>query len=323
MHEHRILVCVDPSASGDVCVRHAISLARALRSELTLVHVMEPAQRAKPHVDALDWEIARQEARSYLERLQGEAAGALGWAVNARLEQGHPPERIVALAQEIDADLTVLGSHGEGGVTPWNLGSTAHHVIAVSRGSVFIAPISGTADVAAPRRILAPLDGSRRTEGVLPTAARIARAYGAELILVHVVHELLPTLVLYATEDLDRARELTAHLAICAKAYLEGLRIGLVREGTPVRTVVACHANERHAILEISKREHADLVVVAAHGTACDPERTFGTVTEYLLAHARAPLLVLQDLPESELHAPELVETAAPALRASFPPEWA
>ena len=257
---------------------------------------------------------------TYLEKLESEAALALGRPVNVRLEQGHPPERIVELAREIHADLTVLGSHGEGGVTPWNLGSTVQQVIAVSRGSVFIVQTSGAAEVEPPRRILVPLDGSRRTESVLPTVARIARAYGAELILVHVVHELAPTLVLRATEDLERARELAVHLEICAKAYLEGLRVGLVHEGTPVRTLVMRHANERHAILDTSRREHADLIVVAAHGTACDPERTFGSVTEYLLAHSHAPLLVLQDLPDAELHAPELVDTAAPPLRASYPP---
>jgi len=171
-----------------------------------------------------------------------------------------------------------------------------------------------------PQRILVPLDGSRRTECVLPTAARIARAYRAELILVHVVRELSPTLVLHAAEDVDRARELADHLAVSAKAYLEGLRVGLVCEGSPVRTLVTRHTNECHAILETAQREHVDLLVVAAHGTDCHAERTLGSVTEYLLAHAHVPLLVLQDLPEAELHTPELVNQAAPPLRASFPP---
>lgn len=313
---HRILVCVDRSAFGNVCLQYAVSLATALGSGLTIVHVLEPHREHAAHTDALDWEIARQEAATYLERLQAEAARALGRPVSTRLEQGHPPERIVELARELRADLTVIGSHGESGVTPWNLGSTVQQVIAVARGSVFIAH---SGDATPPRRILVPLDGSRRTECVLPTAARIARAYGAELILTHVVHDPMPTLVLRASDDLDRARELAGHLEISAKAYLEGLRAGLVREGTSVRTVVARHSNERHAILEMSKREHADLIVVAAHGTTCDPERTFGSVTEYLLGHAHAPLLVLQDLPDAELHAPEL-DRVAPPLRASFPP---
>jgi len=321
--EHRILVCVDRSASAESCLASAISLARALGSDLTLVHVMQPRhEHAGPHTDALNWEIARQEARAYLERLEQDAVQALERPVAVRLEQGRAAERIVELARELRADLTVLGSHGESGATAWNLGSTVQQVVALSRGSVFIAHApSGFPIAASPQRIVVPLDGSRRTESVLPTAARIARAYDAELILVHVIQELLPTAVLYRAEDLELTRQLASSLEVSAKAYLEGLRAGLVREGASVRTLVVRHANQRHCILATSKHEHADLIVVAAHGAACDPGRTFGSVTEYLFTHSSVPLLVLQDLPETELHTPALGEKVAPPLRASYPPE--
>jgi nucleotide-binding universal stress UspA family protein len=95
----------------------------------------------------------------------------------------------------------------------------------------------------------------------------------------------------------------------------------LVREGVHVRTLVVHHANQRQCIVETAKRECADLIAVAAHGAACDPGRTFGTVTEYLLAHSAAPVLVLQDLPDVELRTPELGDTLAPPLRASHSPE--
>lgn len=320
---HRILVCVDRSALAEACLAYAISLARALGSDLTLVHVMQPRhEHAEPHTDALDWEISRHEARAYLERLEQDAAKALGRPVAIRLEQGRAAERIVALARELHVDLTVLGSHGEGNATAWNLGSTVQQVVALSRGSVFIAHSSSGSPIAAsPQRVVVPLDGSLRTESVLPTAARIARAYDAELILVHVIQELLPTSVLHRAEDLELARRLASHLEVSARAYLEGLRAGLVREGASVRTLVVRHVNQRHGILETSQHEHADLIVVAAHGASCDPGRTFGSVTEYLLTHSSVPLLVLQDLLETELHTPDLGEKVAPPLRASYPPE--
>src|ERR1700704_5355827 len=56
---HRILVCVDCAKPDDTCLPYAIVLARALGSELTLLHVMQPD--SQPHLDALDWEISRQE----------------------------------------------------------------------------------------------------------------------------------------------------------------------------------------------------------------------------------------------------------------------
>jgi len=319
---HRILVCVGRSALADNCLPYAISLARVLRSDLTIVHVMQPRRDVTGSgTDAVDWEISRQEAHAYLVQLQQEAASALERPVDIRLEQGHAAERIVELAREIHAELTVLGGHGEDGVAAWGLGSTAHQVIAVSRGSVFVTHTSSASPIAvAPRTVLVPLDGSRRTESMLPEAVHLARAYSAELVLVHVVHEQLPTAVLCRAEDLERARELAAHLEIQGKAYLEGLRATLIRDGAVVRTLVLRHANERRAILELSEREHADLIVVAAHGATCDRARTFGSVTEYLFAHSRVPLLVLQDLRDAELPVPDPGARRAPPLRGSFVP---
>ena len=317
---HRILVCVDRSKPSDACLAYAIVLARALGSELTLTHVMQPHPHVGPHPDALDWEIARQEAHGYLEQLEQDAASALGRPADVRLEQGRAAERIVELAREIRADLTVLGSHADRGATAWNLGGTVQQIVTVSRGSVLIAPASAPVTTSV-KRIVVPLDGSQRTESVLPTAARIASAYDAELILLHITQELLPTSVLHNGEDLELASRLTSRLKISAKAYLEGLRSRLLREGARVRTLVMHHANQRQCIVEVAKREHADLIAVAAHGAACDPARTFGSVTEYLLAHSTVPLLVLQDLPDGDLHTPELGDRRAPALRASYPPE--
>jgi nucleotide-binding universal stress UspA family protein len=317
---HRILVCVDRTKPADACLAYSIVLARALGSDLTLVHVMQPHGHVGPHPDALDWEISRQEARAYLEQLEEDAVRALKRPAELRLEQGRAAERIVELAREIAADLTVLGTNSDRGGTAWNLGSTVQQIVTASRGSVLIAPVSAPI-AASPQRIIVPLDGSQRTESVLPTAARIANAYGAELILLHVTQELLPTPVLHSGEDLELASRLASRLKITAKAYLEGLRARLVRDGARVRTLVMHHANQRHCIVEAAKREHADLIAVAAHGAACDPARTFGTVTEYLLAHSTVPLLVLQDLPDTDLHTPELGDTRAPPLRASYPPE--
>src|SRR5205085_451511 len=85
-----------------------------------------------------------------------------------------------------------IGSHGEGGVTDWSLGSTAQQVLATARSSVYIARgpcgAAGEGKGVATKRILLPLDGSLRTESVLPVAARIASAQGAELLRAHVQH---------------------------------------------------------------------------------------------------------------------------------------
>ena len=317
----RILVCVDRSPSADTCLRHAVAISKSLGSAITLLHVMQPPDERSglQTTDVLDWEISRQEASAYLERLEKEGTRASGRQVETRLEQGHPVERITAVARELEADLTVLGGQGERGVAAWNLGSTVLQVLAVARGSVLIARSSSTAtgDVSL-KRILVPLDGSVRAESVLPTAVRIASAHNAELLLVFMVREPIPTAVLRAPEDLEVARGLATRLEVSGKRYLEGLREQLVREGASARTVVLRNADERQSLLELSQKERSDLIVVSAHGSTCNPALTFGGVTAHILTHSVVPLLVLQDLRDYELRGQEH-DRSAPPLRASYP----
>ncbi|MGZ6141854.1 MAG: universal stress protein [Myxococcales bacterium] len=314
-----ILVCLDRSPLSEACLPHAASFAKIFGSSITLLHVMQPSQNGGQTTDAFGWEIARREATAWLEHIAEQVAKASGKPVDFRLEQGNPAERITALTRELAADLTLLGSRGEGGAAAWNLGSTVEHVLGVARGSVFVVhPASVNGAGLSPKRILVPLDGSIRSESVLPTAVQLANAFGAEVVLSHVVLEPRANEVLREPEDLKIARNLAIHLESCAARYLEHLRDRLVHQLAAVRAVVLRNADERQSLLDLSRREHVDLIVLSAHGSSCNPARLYGSVAEYMLTHSTIPLLVLQDLPEAALQAPE---EAAPPLRASFTAE--
>jgi len=307
-------------------ISSAVLLAKTFGGSITLVHVLQPPHESNgPSTnDALGWELTRQAARAYLFRLEQEVSLALGEPVDVRLEQGRPAERIVDVAKDIEADLTVLGSRGEGGARACNLGSTVQQVLAMAHGSLFVVhPSSVAPAVMTLKRLLVPLDGSMRTESVLPIAARIARVNGAEMLLVHVVQEPQPTALLRADNDMNLAIELAGRLETSAKSYLERLRQQLTYDGMTVRTLVVRHANEQQCLLEISQQEQTDLIVLSAHGSACDSTRSFGSVATHLLTRSTVPLLVLQDLPTCEL--PPLNDVASKhtptALRASYAPE--
>ena len=323
-HRHRILVCVDCSTSSEVCVSYAVALATTFGSSISLVHVLQP--HGAQTNDALGWELSRQEARAYLERLEEKISQLSGIPVDSKLEQGPPAERIVDLGRELAADLIVIGSRGAGGAPMWTLGGTTQKVLAMTRSSVFIAHASSTTPrFTAPRRILVPLDGSLRTESVLPTVARLARAHAGEVLLAHVVREPLPSALLSVDEDMALARELAARLASRAAGYLSHLQKQLeqINDVASVRTIVAQHANECQCLLEISQREQSDLVVLSAHGAACDSSQSFGTVTAFLLTHSAVPVLVLQDLPVHDRHRVQDHDggTASPLLRTSYATE--
>jgi nucleotide-binding universal stress UspA family protein len=322
-HARRLLVCLDGSPLSQACLPHAVSLAKTFASAVTLVRVMQSGRdHAGPSAsDALDWEIARHEAQGYLAHLQRDVSEAVGRPVDVRLEQGRPAERIVELAREISADLILLGSRGDGGARVHTLGSTASQVLSAARTSLFIAPPSAVVRIeASPTRILVPLDGSLRSESILPAAARIARAYAAELLLVHVVQEPHSTALLPAADDMALARSLAARLVSGATHYLDRLRMQLAHEAPSVRTLVARHASEPECVLDLAKSEAADLIVLAAHGSGCATAHAFGRFTGFLLTHTAVPLLTLQDLQPSDTRAFDGPEAALspPSPRASY-----
>ena len=316
----RILVCADRSPFSEGCLMQAVAIASGLGSALTVLHVMEPPhERHGLHTtDVLDWEIARQEAEARLAQLLREGEQAGSGSISVRLEQGHPAERIMAVATEIDADLTVLAGHGERGLSAWSLGSTAQQVLSMTQRSVLLvrAPRSPARE-ASPKRILVPLDGSLRTESVLPTAARIARVHGAELLLVFIVGEPLPTEVLSLGEDLDLARDLASRMQRRGQQYLERLHEQLARDGGPVRTLVIRSDDERRTLLDLADKETSDLIVISAHGSTYNRKSTFGSITTHFLLHSVVSVLVLQDLPDSSKPVKDESRSAPPP-RASF-----
>jgi nucleotide-binding universal stress UspA family protein len=298
-----ILVCVDHSQFAKVALQQAASLARTFDSALTLLYVLQaPHETDGPYpTDALAWDIATRQAATYLETLKQETTKDSGIVVDSRLEQGHPAERIASLTSELGADLVVLGGHGDNGLPAWNLGSTAEHVLAVARRSVLIArPQSAPQQTWVPKRILVPLDGSLRTESVLPVAGRLARAHGAEVLLAHVIAEPSVTAILRDEVDLTLARDLATRLEGHAARYLGGLRDQLRRDGIDARTIVLRRGDERQVLLDLARTQEADLVVLSAHGSTCNPAWPFGSVTTHMVAHSQIPILVMQDVPESE-----------------------
>jgi nucleotide-binding universal stress UspA family protein len=136
-----IVCCVDDSGGARAALRAAHRLAEALGLELVLLHVEPtanvPGVSAAPaaHERLLAEEI--REANALLERLVRED-GLEG--VRRRVEVGRAAGSIVAVCEEEDAELVVLGSHGRRGVRAAVLGSVSAEVAAKAPCPCVIVP---------------------------------------------------------------------------------------------------------------------------------------------------------------------------------------
>jgi nucleotide-binding universal stress UspA family protein len=294
----RVLVCLDRSVASASCLPYARFVAEAFGANVTLLHVMpSPQNLHEPQrPDALEWELAKREADLYLEHARDTLGVVLGRAV-VKLTQGSPADQIVVAARDTGAELTIIARRGEGGGGRSNLGSIVMHVLEMASGSVLIAEPSGSARIP-PQCIMVALDGSLRSECILPVVATLAQCHGAEVLLVHVVAEPVLSALFSDPDDVRIALDLASRMETRAAVYLKEMRTRLPQIRV-VRTLVVRRGEAHQALLDVALEQAADVVVLTAHGLTCNAERVFGSVASYLLSHAQLPLFVFQDMPRA------------------------
>lgn len=300
--EH-ILVPLDCSAVSERSLPFLLAITRAQQPRVTLLHVLEP-----PHglalargIDTVEWEMLRAERQAYLA---GIAARLQQHGVESRVElaQGTPADQIARFAKRHAVDLIVLTSHGEGGANAnWTLGATAQKVIGTATTSLFIVPATSTAagpdDEVHLRRMLLPLDCSRRAECILPAASQLARSHEAELVLAHVVQEPeMPRRMGPSREDLELAQKLVEHNRREAAGYLREIQNRLSAESGRVQVRLRVAANRAQTLQELAEREAVDLIILAAHGSTGDIHQRYGGVAGQFLQAGHGPVIILQDL---------------------------
>jgi nucleotide-binding universal stress UspA family protein len=121
----RILVATDFSPDSKRAVETAAGLARALGTEVVVVHVDEPLlelTHSNEHVHR------RRRANAALDRL-ARTLVASGIPARASLRVGKPAPEIVAAATEQDAELLVIGTRGLSMTAAALLGGVAYDVI--------------------------------------------------------------------------------------------------------------------------------------------------------------------------------------------------
>jgi len=130
----KIILATDFSDASREAAYHALLLAQTYNAELKALHVFDisawniPAQYYlttgfEGFVDSI--EETRQRGKDALKEL----AKSFGIKIKTIFTEGHPGHEIVRVAEELNADLIVLGTHGYTGWKRFTLGSVAEFVV--------------------------------------------------------------------------------------------------------------------------------------------------------------------------------------------------
>jgi nucleotide-binding universal stress UspA family protein len=128
----RIVVATDFSEASERAVTYALELATTLGASVILVHAYDiPVVGFPDGVLIASPNVATQIETSAKQGLDGvmQRHAQSGVHIDAVLRQGAAAEEVNKLADEVDADLIVLGTHGRRGIAHAILGSVAEHIV--------------------------------------------------------------------------------------------------------------------------------------------------------------------------------------------------
>jgi nucleotide-binding universal stress UspA family protein len=300
----RILLPLDSSKLAECVLPHLVAIAQVCEPEVQLMRVSEPfgVTARLRLIDPVDWQIRKAEADSYLSGIAARLQNA-GLRVSTHLYDGKPAEQIIEAAYAWDADLILMSSHGQSGISPWNVSSVVQQVILRAHRSLMVIrayqPV--TADLAGLhyRKIFLPLDGSQRAEMPLMLAESLARAHGGEILATHVVRQPeLPRRTSPSQEDLLLVNQLTDRNRAEAIKYLEDLKS---RIGVTIQTRLEVSPSISRSLHEMAEENEVDLTIISAHGYCGDTRWPFGSVGLGFIVYGSTPLLILQDLPTDRI----------------------
>jgi universal stress protein A len=128
----KVLVPVDFSPLSQKAFRYALRLSQQFKTELTLLHVLEPL--VPPSFEGFsiglpDSSEEPSEAKKSLKALVDSARGTGVSKVRSTCCRGLASHEIVEAAKEFDVDLIVIGTHGYTGWKHFCIGSTAERVV--------------------------------------------------------------------------------------------------------------------------------------------------------------------------------------------------
>lgn len=277
-----VVVATDFSEGARGALERAVRLPLHPSAELTLVHVIPSDIPGELRTQAI------REAEAGLAKLAVAAealAKQLGReapAIKVDVLEGAPAKQVAKRARTAEADVVVLGRHGQRRVADLFVGTTAQKIIRL--GEVPVLLVQGAPETSYSKVLVGVALESGATR-VLKASRLVApgaavRAFHASSVPFEEYVALSGELAMsYRQEYVNRAAEELAGLV--SKCRLDAETH--IKPGDP-----------RQLLFEEAKELGAQLLVVGSHGRKGLERLVLGSVAEWVLTHAATDVLVVR-----------------------------
>jgi nucleotide-binding universal stress UspA family protein len=270
------------------------------KSTITLLSVVADIPMMPGEIDALDdmqsdaLQQASQRLREDAEMLVARESRRLqeaGWAAETMVRDGHVVQEILSVAEDIDADLIVLGSHGTGLARRFLLGSVSARVLERSGCSVVIvkrnagdqmqaaiAPGTGT-----PHRITLAYDHSEIARHALTLCSSLPLAADSHVSVVYV----MPLITAYRQDVRQHLNSIWLQKKQTMQESLESAVGSLQWPTSNVETELREADNISEEILAAAEQADSDLIMVGCKDRGRIRSFLHGSVTRRIARYAK------------------------------------
>ena len=142
-------------------------------------------------------------------------------------------------------------------------------------------------------KVLVAVDGSEAADKGLREAIRVAKAGDAQLIMLHIVNELL---AYYAMDGAGLSVDLSQQLRDSGRRILDKTGARAARQGLAAKSVMreVVSGSAAQAIVREAKKQRADLIVLGTHGRRGMTRLMMGSDAEEVVRSAPVPVLLVR-----------------------------
>lgn len=299
----KIVLGTDGSATALAAVRFVAAFPFPEGTRAVLVSVVDPGlldhdieELAAPEREA--YQQAANGARTKLHDLldrAGEPLRAAGLVVSTEVRTGHAAAGLIEAADDHDADLIVVGSHGLTGFRRFLLGSVSSHVFRSAERSVLIVREPGVDEAVqrspeGPWRILLGYDGSAAAD----RAVEVCRSLDLGDTDAIRALTVLPMVGMFRQDIGQSLDPVWRRAKETSRAQLDDVADRLRPSAADVSTALIEADDVSQQILEAADEFDADLLVLGNKGDNAFRSFLVGSVTSRVAHHARGSVLTVR-----------------------------
>lgn len=180
-----ILVGIDFSDCSLNAFEHALSIAEKAEANLMLIWVNKPDNTRNLYNLGAD-EIMRKAEKQLSEMVEKYQHKLTKGSIDFVTRTGKVYAELVAVAEELDVFLIVIGTHGSSGFEEFWIGSNANRIVSATERPVIT--IRGGVDIARTvNTIIMPIDSTLESRQKVPITALLAKYFDAtvHMLITH------------------------------------------------------------------------------------------------------------------------------------------